>query len=212
METSEPLWVSSGRGGHPSLHAGVFGWTSHPVQGMLVSELVVAGGGIMRDVGAQTQPFILILQLNFIIFHPTFSCTWHRVLSLLPVPDRAVPEQSRASNMLESSVVMGALSLWLAGAAMSQLPFPLQILPLPCWCWIKGCSSKGCCVPSVSVNKKKRLSLFPWWWESSPFVFPQACETLFPFPVLKEPFQSRLRIVWCESWSGLVLSFVMSSS
>ena len=28
-ETSEPLWVSFGRGGHPSLYAGVFGWASH---------------------------------------------------------------------------------------------------------------------------------------------------------------------------------------
>lgn len=77
----------------------------------------------MRDVGAQTQAFpgFLILWLDFIMFHPTFSCK-HRVLPLLPMPDRAVPEQSHASNMLESSVVVGALSLWLAGAAVSQLP------------------------------------------------------------------------------------------
>lgn len=101
----------------------MFGWASHTqVEGMRVSEFIVAGGGIIRDVGAQTQAFpgFLILWLNFIMFHPTFSCKC-RVLPLLPLLDRAVPEQSYASNMLESSEAVGALSLWLAGAAVSQL-------------------------------------------------------------------------------------------
>lgn len=112
METSESLWVSSGRGGHPSLYAGVFGWASHPVQGMLVSKLIVARGGIMRVVGARTQAFprLLILQLN----HHTFSShlflqTVQSALTASSVG--AVCEQSCASNMLKSSVVVGALSL-----------------------------------------------------------------------------------------------------
>lgn len=115
---------------------GIWVGITHPVWGMQVSELVIAGSGIMRDVGAPTQAFpgFLILWLNFIMFHPTFSCKRCRVLPLLPMPARAVPEQFLTSNMLESSVVVGALSLWLAGAAKSQLPFSLQILPLPCWC------------------------------------------------------------------------------
>lgn len=95
---------------------GVWVGITHPVQGMQVSELVFAGGGIMRDAGAQAFTGFLILWLNFITFHPNFSYKQCGVLSLLAMPDRAVPEQSHASNMLESSVVVGALSLWLAGA------------------------------------------------------------------------------------------------